>query len=118
MGKVVPLNAQQQGTALTVAEAVEENTVKLLRRYLRERGRPRQGPLFESRNGTRLSYSMAWRLFRKYADSLQDNGQPAKLPAPSDYEYAHRHRLSGVGSCAISSSYNAGLSCGQTNRLH
>ena len=57
-----------------------ENTVKLLRRsYLRERGRPRQGPLFESRNSTRLSYSMAWRLFRRYADCLQDNGKPLTI---------------------------------------
>ena len=56
-----------------------EDTVKLLRRYLHERGRPRQGPLFESRNGTRLSYSMAWRLFRRYADGLQENGQPLTI---------------------------------------
>ena len=56
-----------------------EDTLKLLRRYLRARGRPRQGPLFESRNGTRLSYSMAWRLFRKFADGLQDNGHPLTI---------------------------------------
>jgi integrase/recombinase XerD len=56
-----------------------EDTLKLLRRYLRERGRPRQGPLFESRNGTRLSYSMAWRLFRKHADGLEENGQPLTI---------------------------------------
>ena len=56
-----------------------EDTVKLLRRYLRERGRPRQGPIFESRHGTRLSYSMAWRLFRKYADGLQENGEPLTI---------------------------------------
>ena len=54
---------------------LSEDTVKLLRRYLRERGRPRQGSLFESRHGTRLSYSMAWRLFRQYADGLEENGQ-------------------------------------------
>jgi site-specific recombinase XerD len=52
-----------------------EDTVRLLRRYLRERGRPRRGPVFESRHGTRLSYSMVWRLFRKYADGLEENGQ-------------------------------------------
>jgi site-specific recombinase XerD len=56
-----------------------EDTVKLLRRYLRGRGRPRQGPLFESRNGTRLSYSMAWRLFRKFTDGLEGNGQPLTI---------------------------------------
>ena len=58
---------------------LSEDTLKLLRRYLRERGRPRQGPLFESRHGTRLSYSMAWRLFRKYADELEENGQPLTI---------------------------------------
>jgi site-specific recombinase XerD len=54
---------------------LSEETVKLLRRYLRERGRPRMGPIFESRQGSRLSYSMAWRLFRKYADGLEENGK-------------------------------------------
>jgi hypothetical protein len=52
-----------------------EDTVSLLRRYLRERGCPRQGPVFESRHGTRLSYSTAWRLFRKYANGLEENSQ-------------------------------------------
>ena len=56
-----------------------EDTVKLLRRYLRERGRPRHGPLFESRHETRLSYSMAWRLFRNYTDGLEENGQPLTI---------------------------------------
>jgi site-specific recombinase XerD len=56
-----------------------EDTVKLLRRYLRERGRPRQGPLFWSRHRTRLSYSMAWRLFRRYADGLEETGQPLTI---------------------------------------
>jgi integrase/recombinase XerD len=27
----------------------------------------------------RLSYSMAWRLFRKFTDGLQDNGQPLTI---------------------------------------
>ena len=58
---------------------LSEDTVKLLRRYLRERGRPRQGPLFESRHGNRLSYSMAWRLFRRYAEGLETNGQPLTI---------------------------------------
>ena len=56
-----------------------EDTVKLLRRYLRERGRPRQGPLFGSRQGNRLSYAMAWRLFRKHADGLEENGTPLTI---------------------------------------
>jgi site-specific recombinase XerD len=56
-----------------------EDTIKLLRRYLRERGRPRRGPLFESRHGTKLSYSMAWRLFRKYADGLEEHDQPLTI---------------------------------------
>ena len=56
-----------------------EDTVKFLRRYLRERGRPRQGPVFESRHDTRLSYSMTWRLFRKYSDGLEKNGQPLTI---------------------------------------
>jgi integrase/recombinase XerD len=50
------------------------DTVKLLRRYLRERGRPRQGPLFESRHGTRLSYARAYGLFRTYSDGLEKDG--------------------------------------------
>ncbi len=52
---------------------LSDETAKLVKRYLRERGRPRNGPLFESRNRTRLSYSMAWKLFRKYADGLEAN---------------------------------------------
>lgn len=56
-----------------------EDTIKLLRRYLRERGRPRQGPLFESRHGARLSYAMTWRLFRRYADGLEKNDQPLTI---------------------------------------
>ena len=51
-----------------------EETVKLVRRYLRERGRPRQGPLFIGREG-RLSYARAYQLFRRYADGLEDNGK-------------------------------------------
>ena len=47
-----------------------EDTVRLLRRYLRDRGRPRQGPLFESRHGTRLSYSMAWMISDSYNSRL------------------------------------------------
>jgi integrase/recombinase XerD len=56
-----------------------EDTVKLLRRYLRERKRPRQGPLFESRHGARLSYAMAWRLFRKYSSGLEGEGTPLTI---------------------------------------
>jgi len=44
-----------------------EKTIKLVRKYLRERGSPKSGPLFMSRQG-RLSYSMANVLFKRYAD--------------------------------------------------
>ncbi len=37
---------------------LSEETKPLLRRYLRERGRPKEGPLFATRQG-RLSYAMA-----------------------------------------------------------
>jgi site-specific recombinase XerD len=55
---------------------ITEDTVRHIRRYLRERGRPHIGPLFVSRHGTRLSYSMAWRLFRKYAEGLGSEDAP------------------------------------------
>lgn len=48
---------------------LSDDTVKLIRRYLRERGRPQDGPLFESRQGW-LSYAMARVLFRRYAEGL------------------------------------------------
>ena len=48
---------------------LSEATKTLLRRYLRERGRPKHGPLFVSRQG-RLSYAMAHRLFNKHAEGL------------------------------------------------
>jgi site-specific recombinase XerD len=54
---------------------VAESTSKLLRRYLRERDRPRQGPVFVSRHGNRLSYAMAWRLFRRYSEGLEKGAQ-------------------------------------------
>ena len=44
---------------------------KLIRRYLRTRGRPRSGPLFASREG-RLTYSRAHQLFRRYAEGLEN----------------------------------------------
>lgn len=50
-----------------------EDTTDLVRRYLRKRERPSTGPLFASRQG-RLSYAMANRRFRKYAEGLEDNG--------------------------------------------
>ena len=53
---------------------LSEETIERIRRYLRERGRPRSGALFVSRQG-RLSYQMAYRLFRQYADGLAENGQ-------------------------------------------
>ena len=46
---------------------LSETTIKLLRRYLR--GRPKNGPLCESRQG-RLSYATAYQLFRKYTKGL------------------------------------------------
>jgi site-specific recombinase XerD len=54
---------------------IGESTSKLLWRYLRERDRPRQGPVFVSRHGNRLSYAMAWRLFRRYSEGLEEGAQ-------------------------------------------
>jgi integrase/recombinase XerD len=51
---------------------LSDETVKLIRAYLRERGRPRKGPLFEGREG-RLSYARAYQLFAVYAGG-QENG--------------------------------------------
>ena len=45
---------------------LSEETKPLLRRYLRDRGRPKEGPLFVSRQG-RLSYAMARGHFNKAA---------------------------------------------------
>jgi len=53
-------------------------TVDRIRRYLRQRQRPRRGPLFVSRQG-RLSYAMANRLFRTYAEGLEENGRPLTI---------------------------------------
>jgi integrase/recombinase XerD len=53
---------------------LSSETVKLIRRYLRERGRPRTGHLFEGREG-RLSYARAYQLFATYADGLEDSDQ-------------------------------------------
>ena len=41
-----------------------EETSRLIRRMLRERGRTQTGPLFSSRQG-RLSYAMVYRLFAR-----------------------------------------------------
>ena len=58
---------------------LSEETRPLLRRYLRSRGTPQAGPLFESREG-RLSYPMAYVLFRKYSEGLQQpNGKPVTI---------------------------------------
>ena len=51
-----------------------KETIDLLRRYLRKRGRPRRGELFASRQG-RLSYAMVNLLFRKYAEGLEENSR-------------------------------------------
>ena len=50
---------------------LSDQTSKLIRRYLRERGRPRQGPLFVTREG-RLTYARAYQLFQEYAAGLED----------------------------------------------
>ena len=49
---------------------LSDQTSKLIRRYLRERGRPRQGPLFVTREG-RLTYARAYQLFQEYAAGLR-----------------------------------------------
>lgn len=56
----------------------------LLKRYLRTLGNPTSGPLFLSRQysegeGRRLSYAMAHRLFRKYAEGIVSRGKPATI---------------------------------------
>ena len=48
---------------------ISEETKPLLRRYIRSRGTPKSGPLFESRQG-RLSYAMARILFQRYAEGM------------------------------------------------
>jgi integrase/recombinase XerC len=48
---------------------LSDQTAKLLRKYLRQRGGPKTGALFVSRQG-RLSYAMAHHLFRGYAADL------------------------------------------------
>jgi integrase/recombinase XerD len=53
---------------------LSEETVERIRRYLRERRRPRSGALFVSRQG-RLSYAMVHRLFKKYAQGLEESGR-------------------------------------------
>jgi len=58
---------------------LSEETRPLLRRYLRERGNPRTGPLFASRQG-RLSYAQTRVLFRRYAAGLQKrDGRPVTI---------------------------------------
>ena len=37
------------------------------------------GPIFVFRQNRRLSYAMAWRLFRQYADALEQNGKPLTI---------------------------------------
>ena len=57
---------------------IADRTSKLIRRYLRERGRPRQGPLFVTREG-RLTYARAYQLFQEYAGGLEDGDQPLTI---------------------------------------
>ncbi len=63
---------------------LSQRTVHRIQRYLQERGKPSSGPVFVSRQytetaGARLSYAMAYRLFRKYAEGLTYRGQPATI---------------------------------------
>ena len=51
-----------------------DETSKLIRRYLRTRGRPRDGALFISREG-RLTYSRTHQLFRRYAEGLDEESK-------------------------------------------
>ena len=53
---------------------ISDETSKLIRRYLRARGRPRSGPLFVSREG-RLTYSRVHQLFCRYAEGLQNGDE-------------------------------------------
>ena len=53
-----------------------EETVSLVRRYLRGRGSPKSGPLFESREG-RLSYPRAYQLFRGYVAGMKNPDRSA-----------------------------------------
>ena len=58
---------------------LSEETKPLIRRYIRSRGNPQAGPLFESREG-RLSYPMAYVLFNRYADALKrPDGRPVTI---------------------------------------
>jgi site-specific recombinase XerD len=57
---------------------LSEETVKLFRRYLRERGRPKSGALFIGREG-RLSYARSYQLFRLHAEGLEDGDKPLTI---------------------------------------
>lgn len=57
---------------------LSEEITKLIRHYLRERSKPKSGPLFESRQ-VRLSYAMTNRLFQRYAEGLEANGKPLTI---------------------------------------
>ena len=59
----------KMGVAFDNDRYLAEQTVKLLRQYLRERGNPKSGPLLVSRQG-RLGYAMARVLFSGYAEGL------------------------------------------------
>ena len=55
-----------------------KEAIRYVKRYVKERGRPLSGPLFVSRQG-RLSYDMAYRLFRRYTDGITDQGKPLSI---------------------------------------
>ena len=58
---------------------LSEETKPLIRRYVRGRGNPQAGPLFESREG-RLSYPMTYVLFQRYALGLtRPDGRPITI---------------------------------------
>ncbi len=63
---------------------VSQRVVALIKRYLRERGNPSNGPLFISRqfsesSGEALSYDMAYRLFRRYSVGVTSGGKAATI---------------------------------------
>jgi integrase/recombinase XerD len=63
---------------------LSKRSAKLIERYLRDRGRVSTGALFVSRQyteatGDRLSYAMAYRLFRKYSEGISYRGSPASM---------------------------------------
>ena len=76
-----------------------DDTSKLIRRYLRERGNPKAGPLFASREG-RLSYAMVHRKFRQYSNGIRCAGEPVTIHQLR-HTFAHYWMLDGGGDDAL-----------------